>query len=494
MIISLVKASQTFNDCDLLVLPISAKGIKANKPELSIGALDKRLAGTLSREIALFEFKAQLHRPLLVQCGLPGFPRNVLLIGWEGAPRSGYNAQLALRKLGNIVFEQAKSRRAKRVLVQVADLQMQDPSRLQAFCEGLLLSSYCFTKYKTDKKVFELQSVGLLSPRKIAVNAIQRAEVVSRAVSSARDFVNMPAVDCTPPFLVAEARRIAKEQKLGIKVCGRSELRKMKADLMLSVFDGSNEEPSLIRLHYKPRGKAKRKVALVGKGVTFDTGGLCIKSGPGMYEMKQDMAGAAAVLTAIEAIAKLKVPVEVIGFCPVTENMINTLATKPGNVVRALNGKTVEILNTDAEGRLILGDALVLAEKEQCSCIIDLATLTGSVANFLGSEYSGLFASDDGLAEKLLRAAQTASERLVRLPLAPEYRDRLKSPIAELKNIGGAEAGGILGALFLSEFVEKTPWAHIDIAGPAYIDSDRGFNRKGATGVGVRTILQFLQS
>jgi leucyl aminopeptidase len=261
---------------------------------------------------------------------------------------------------------------------------------------------------------------------------------------------------------------------------------------MMSVFRGSNETPYLLTLTYKPK-RAKKVVALVGKGVTFDSGGLSIKSGSGMIDMKMDMAGAAAVLATMQAISKILPDVEVHAYVPATENMINQSATRPGDVVRSLNGKTIEILNTDAEGRLILGDTLVLAERRNPDVIIDLATLTGAVISAIGSDYAGLFSTSDSVASGLSEAAALGGERVWRLPLAPEYRERIKSSIADLKNIGGSEAGSITAALFLREFVEQTAWAHLDIAGTAFTTSDKLATPKGGTGFGVRTLVRYIQ-
>ncbi len=416
----------------------------------------------------------------------------VLLVGFKEEKDVFLNSQ-GLRKIGQTIKDASVKYNLPEVSLYSAAVSVGRDNVLSAILEGILISSYTFDKYKSNEKKTP-KGINNLTILNAAINsqAVHATLVLGKAINGARDLVNLPARDCTPTAIVKQARSIAKSGKLGIKVFSKSDLRKMKADLMLSVFDGSNEEPFLIRMHYKPSGKSNRKVALVGKGVTFDSGGLSIKSGAGMFDMKCDMSGAAAVLGTMEILPQIKSKTEVIAYIPATENMIKDGSTRPGDIVRALNGKSVEILNTDAEGRLILGDALVLAEREKVDEIVDLATLTGSIVSALGGDYAGLFSTDDRLAQKLLNAAAESGERLWRMPLPPEYRDRLKSPFADMKNIGGSEAGSITASLFLKEFVAKTPWAHLDIAGPAFIESEKGYLRKGGTGYGIRTLIRYL--
>jgi leucyl aminopeptidase len=269
----------------------------------------------------------------------------------------------------------------------------------------------------------------------------------------------------------------------------------MKAGALLAVAQGSEEPPYLLRLSYKPKRVTNKKViALVGKGVTFDSGGLSIKTGSGMETMKCDMSGAAAVIATMQAVATLKPGIEIRAYVPTTENMINGVATRPGDVVRAMSGKTIEILNTDAEGRLILADALHLAQQDKCDVIIDLATLTGACMVALGTDYAGLFSNNDGLTQRLQSAGDRAGERLWRMPLAKEYKNWIKSPVADIKNIGKSFGGAITAALFLEEFIGEVEWAHLDIAGPAFVDGESGYIKRGGVGFGVRTLLNYLRS
>ncbi|MHB1925111.1 MAG: leucyl aminopeptidase family protein, partial [Acidimicrobiales bacterium] len=255
----------------------------------------------------------------------------------------------------------------------------------------------------------------------------------------------------------------------------------------------SEQEPRMVRLEYQPAGRPRATVALVGKGITFDSGGLSLKSGEGMMTMKNDMAGAAVVLGTMSVLAELDVPVRVIGFMPMTENMPGGRAIKPGDVLRARNGKTMEVLNTDAEGRLVLADGLSLAAEEKPDAIIDLATLTGAVVVALGRKIAGLMGNDEALVARVQSAGAQAGERYWPLPLPAEYRRDIDSQVADMKNIGNAgQAGSIVAGLFLQEFVDDRPWAHLDIAGTAFGDTDQGYTSRGATGFGLRTLVELL--
>lgn len=307
----------------------------------------------------------------------------------------------------------------------------------------------------------------------------------------------MPASDCTPSHFLECARSIAKSEGIQLKVLEEKELQKMGAHGILSVSNGSAEKPLLITLRYSPKkAKNNKIIGLVGKGVTFDTGGICLKPSSGLEEMKHDMAGAASVLAAIKTISALKPNLEVRAYIPVTENVIDGRSTKPGDIIKTLNGKTVEIINTDAEGRLILADALTVAEREGCDEIIDLATLTGAAVVALGTDCAALYSSDSNLAQNLLKSASASREYLWELPLIEEYKDQLKSKIADLKNIGDKSrgAGSISGALFLQEFISKARWAHIDIAGPALRTAIGDEGEPGASGYGVRTLVNYVLS
>jgi leucyl aminopeptidase len=294
--------------------------------------------------------------------------------------------------------------------------------------------------------------------------------------------------------LARRAAEIAEDGGLGLRVMERAECAKMGMGAFVGVAQGSEEPPKFIHLTYTPKGRPRRRVVLIGKGITFDSGGLDLKTADGMLRMKDDMSGAAGVLGIFQALPQLRPPVEVHGLIAATENMPSGTAQRPGDIVRAMNGLTIEIGNTDAEGRLTLADALAYAVREiKPDEMVDMATLTGAVVIALGQGLSGVMASDDALATRLLAAAETAGERMWRLPLHEEYKDGLKSEVADLNNISSQRgAGAIVAGLFMREFTEGVPWAHLDIAGTAFTERELPLGPKGATGVGVRTLLGYL--
>ena len=318
--------------------------------------------------------------------------------------------------------------------------------------------------------------------------------IAAEATCLARDLVNEPANVVTPTFLARRAAEIAEEGGLALRVLDRAECAKMGMGAYVGVAQGSEEPPKFIHLTYTPKGRARRRVVVIGKGITFDSGGLDLKTADGMLRMKDDMSGAASVLGIFQALPRLKPPVEVHGLIAATENMPSGTAQRPGDIVRAMNGLTIEIGNTDAEGRLTLADALAYAvEHIKPDEMIDMATLTGAVVIALGQGVSGMMASDDGLASRVLAAADGAGERMWRLPLHDEYKDGLKSDVADLNNISSQRgAGAIVAGLFMREFTAGVPWAHLDIAGTAFTERELPLGPKGATGVGVRTLLTYL--
>ncbi len=370
----------------------------------------------------------------------------------------------------------------------------------KALAEGALLGAYTYSKFITVdlEKLRGLQSLaftGRASSRLASV--LKDVEIQGRAVCFARDLVNGPASEVTPSRLVKEARRIAAlVPGMSLKVFGRAELKRMGAGGLLGINAGSSEEPFLIHLHYK-KGRAKR-VALVGKGITFDSGGLSLKPAASMETMKMDMSGAAAVLGVFQALAETRPNADVHGIIAATENMPGGPACKPGDVLRAMNGKTMEILNTDAEGRVILADAISYAVRQKPEALIDLATLTGACVVALGPHIAGALSNDGDLFARIRAASEIEGERLWEMPLVKDYRSEIRSRIADMKNIGGnREAGTIIGGLFLQEFVGETPWVHLDIAGPAWMDRDAAslpYMPAGGTGFFIRSLLSYLRN
>jgi leucyl aminopeptidase len=297
----------------------------------------------------------------------------------------------------------------------------------------------------------------------------------------------------TPKALATAAKRMADKAGLTCEVLGRAQIRKLGMNLFLGVAQGSAEEPQLVRISYEPPRSKSGSVALVGKAITFDSGGLSIKTAQGMEDMKTDMAGAAAIISAMQLVAVLKPPFPVRAYFGACENLPSGTAYKPGDVIQGKNGTTVEVLNTDAEGRLVLADVLAWAVEEKPAAVVDLATLTGAILVALGPWTSGLFSNDEAVARELEGAARSAGESVWRMPLPPEMEELIKSPVADLKNTGGRWGGSINAALFLQHFVGKVPWAHLDIAGPASLDRERGYNPRGGTGAGVRLLAEWIR-
>ncbi len=369
----------------------------------------------------------------------------------------------------------------------------------RAAVEGVLAGQYRFDRYKTaanDRKT-PMRRVTLAVAHSAPVAEIrreaERARIVGEAQCWVRDLQNEPGNSMTPTRLAEEANRLARRRGLRCRVFRRPELRRMRMSALLAVAQGSEEPPALIVLEWTPRRRARERIALVGKGITFDSGGISIKPWKDMWDMKYDMSGGAAVLGAVKAAAELELPIGLLAVVPATENLPSGGALKPGDVIRSRAGVTIEVHSTDAEGRLILADALAFAAERKPDAIIDLATLTGSVVVALGTHASGLFSNDEELSEGLRRAGEDAAERLWPMPIWEEYHGLIKSDIADVKNVGGPYAGSIAAAIFLKRFVGEVPWAHLDIAGTAYLDSPDGYRPKGGAGLGVRLLIRFLE-
>jgi len=367
----------------------------------------------------------------------------------------------------------------------------------EAITEGAILGLYSFAKYKKPEyEDIEEMLIVVREKEKVPIleQSIGKGKVVAEATNLARDMVNEPANYMTPSQMAEVAKEIASKYNLEFKVFDREDMEAMGMGALLGVAKGSNQPPKLIILSYKGDERSEKALGFLGKGITFDSGGISLKASEGMDEMKGDMAGAAAVMTALRAIARLKPKINVTAIIPATENLPSGTALKPGDVLKAMNGKTIEVISTDAEGRLILADVLSYAVKQGLSPLIDLATLTGACRVALGTLYSGLFGNDQDLVNKVLKAAERTGERMWQMPLPEEYKEQNKSEIANVKNTGNRYGGAITAALFLAEFVDNTPWVHFDIAGPALSNKESGYIVKGATGVGVRTLVELALS
>ena len=365
----------------------------------------------------------------------------------------------------------------------------------QAVAEGMVLGAYQFLEYKHDGKPSKLAKVSVISDGGTEVRAaLARGSVIADAVVWARDMINQPALAKPPAEMAAEARRLLRGRGVTVQVFDVAQLRQQKLGGVLGVGQGSHQTPRFLKLTYKPPGANGKALAFVGKGVVFDSGGLSLKTGAGMETMKCDMSGAAAVIGAMSALQELGVKTRVNGYVPLVENMPSGTAIRPGDVLRIHNGKTVEVLNTDAEGRLILADALSLASEDKPAAVIDLATLTGACVVALGEKIAGLMGNDDGWMSQVQAAADRTGERVWPLPLPTDYRRGIDSSVADMKNVGPREGGALTAGLFLQEFVDGVPWVHLDIAGPAFLSGDDGYHPKGGTGFGVRTLLELAGS
>ncbi len=405
-----------------------------------------------------------------------------------------------LRKAAGTAIRFAKPRRIREVSLLAPDAGVEALDTLligRALAEGAVIGNYDSDTYRTDRVDRSLESVQILGSE--ALNAgVQEGIIIGDAQNFARTLVNEPGNYLTPTVLGQHAASMAKQAGLQCEVYGADKLHELKMGAFWSVSQGSAEAPALIVMTYEPEGGVSKDapvLGLVGKGITFDTGGISLKPGDGMEKMKYDMAGGAAMIGAMQAIAALKPNVKIISIVCAAENMPSGTAQKPGDIQTAMSGKTIEIINTDAEGRLVLADGLHYAKQLGATHLIDAATLTGAVVVALGVINAGVFSNNDATYEKFARALEISGERFWRLPVEDDYRDQIKSSIADIMNTGGTRYGGaISAAMFLKEFADETPWVHLDIAGVAWIDDGKPWLAKGPTGVAVRSILEWARS
>jgi leucyl aminopeptidase len=476
---------------DAVVVGVYADDKKLREPAARVNeASGRALAQVLEAE--KFQGKAGSVTHLYSNGRLPA--RRVVVVGLG---KRAETTPETVRRAAAAGLRRARDLGARAVATEVLGDRLPARARAQAVVEGAVLGTYTFDRYKREKSDKQVQTLQLVEPdgrqRREVAEGVRRGEVFAGATWLARDLINAPANDVNPTHLAKVALDLAKDSGLSVQVFERADCRKMGMGAFLGVAAGSEQPPKFIHLTYTPKGRSRRRVAVIGKGITFDSGGLDLKTAEGMLRMKDDMSGAAAVLGIMKALPQLRPAVEVHGLIAATENMPSGTATRPGDVLRAMNGTTIEIGNTDAEGRLTLADAICYAsQKVGAEEIIDMATLTGACVVALGPLCSGLFANDQALADRLLAAAETAGERVWQLPLIEEYRENLKSDVADLNNVGPRGGGAITAGLFLKEFAGDKPWAHLDIAGPAFIEKDTPLAPKGATGYAVRTILTYL--
>lgn len=498
MIISFSPQSITDYDGEAFVLWIEER---AAARKSALRGLDRVFQGTLLSSLErLFpeEQRSAVKQVLLPSFGHLSTP-HLLCVPLNTATMTVDGGRLLGAALARAIQDHHLTRVA---LLLPPSLTLKRPLEGEAFFEGLFLGAYQFHTYKTpvaDPSVrieAAIEICGIpVRERQGWIRLIDRARACATAISLARDLVNTPSADMHPGRLVEVAEEIAARSPLcSCTHLGVERMRELGMEPTLAVGRGSIHEPQGVHLIYRPKGRIKKRIALIGKAVTFDSGGLSIKSADGMMTMKMDMAGAATVLGLFELLPALKLPIEVHGIFLAVENMPSGTAYRPGDVVRAMNGKTIEVLNTDAEGRLTLADALSYAAETKPDVMIDVATLTGAAVVALGEEITALFASDPRLEKALLRASIDADEVVCPMPLYAPYMDQIKSKVADLKNHGGRPAGAITAALFLSHFTNGLPWAHLDIAGPSFVEREhRADTPHGGTGVGVRLLARYLQ-
>ena len=416
--------------------------------------------------------------------------KRLLLVG--GGKSKAFAAS-DLRKLAGAAVRALKPRNLRSMAIILHD-GIPGVEAVRAVVEGAIVGNFDPDTYKSDRKDQSIESLTVVASGDQASlqRSMDEARVLAESQNFTRELVNEPSNRMTPTILANHAREMAKESGLKFEVFGADKIKELKMGAFWGVAQGSDEPPALIVMRYEPAGAPEKPVlGLVGKGVTFDTGGISIKPADGMEKMKYDMAGGATMIGAMRAIALLKPKVKVIGIVCATENMPSGKAQKPGDIQTAMSGKTIEIINTDAEGRLVLADGLCYARQLGCTHLIDAATLTGAVVVALGYANAGIFANDEELYNRMKNALEQSGEKMWRLPLDDEYKDQIKSNIADIMNTGGRWGGAITAAMFLKEFAEDTPWIHLDIAGTAWLEDNKPWIAKGPSGIAVRSLVEF---
>lgn len=474
-------------DTDLLVLPIFEREDLSGDLRLA----DEATGGALGRALSSQEIRGRLYDVHITP----------VTSGWRagrlafvGAGKRGEYTTERVRRVATAVALHARHRRVTH-LAWLHRGDVNPAAAAQAAAEGLILANFSGDRYKSGERsapaFAQLAIVVAGTDRAVVEQAVERGRILGESSNIARELCNEPANVLTPTVFADRASDICSAVGLGVEILGEREIAKLGMGLLLGVARGSVEPPRVIVLRHDPPGAPKSPVlGLVGKGVTFDTGGISIKPADGMERMKDDMAGGAAVICAMRAIALLKAPIRVIGIVPATENMPGGRAVKPGDVLTSASGKTVEVTNTDAEGRLVLGDGLWYARTLGATHLVDVATLTGACVVALGKAASGIFGQPESWVETVRATGQQAGDRCWPMPLYDEYADQLRSDIADMMNSSGRPAGACTAAMFLKEFVGDMPWVHMDVAGTAWAEESKPWQPKGASGVAVRTLAE----
>jgi len=481
-------------DADVLIVPWFE-----GEPAASLPGLDDAIGGELTRAVAAKEFEGRPYEFMLTAVADRSWiARRLALVGTgRVADFSGDLARKVAATVG-LAMKQRRVGRAAFALPQGLPAGLDAAEVAQAVIEGLTLSEFNPGSYKTadvppgKPPIWTIATAGVSADRQSAViAAVQRGRLLGESSNVAREMANEPSNTLTPREFARRAEALVAGSGLSFEVLDEKRIAELGMGMLLGVARGSNEPPRLMVLRHNPPGAPAGPVlGLVGKGITFDTGGISLKPADGMERMKDDMAGGSAVVCAMRAIAMLNAPIRVIGVVPTTENMPGGRAIKPGDVLKSAEGKTVEVINTDAEGRLILGDGLWYARQLGATHLVDVATLTGAIVTALGKLTSGLFGTPQSWVDIVRRVADRAGDRMWPMPLFEEYRDQIKSDIADMANTGGRPAGSVTAALFLKEFTGWLPWAHLDIAGTAWAEESKPYLPKGPSGVAVRTLVE----
>jgi leucyl aminopeptidase len=467
---------------------------KKEKPQLKLATGDSAVQAVAADLLASGEMTGKpfetnlLHKP----AGLKA--KRLLLIGGGAAKKfTSYD----LRRIAGAAVRTLKSR-GIRSFAFIAPTGISAAEAVRAIVEGALVGNFDPDYYRSDRKDQKIDALTIVASGNTDQGALEKAaheaQVIGESQNFTRDLVNEPSNRMTPTILADRAKKMCEEVGLKCEVYGADKIKELKMGAFWSVAQGSDEPPALIVMKYEPAGAPEKPVlGLVGKGITFDTGGISIKPAEGMEKMKYDMAGGATMIGAMRALALLKPKVKVVGIVCATENMPSGKAQKPGDVQIAMSGKSIEIINTDAEGRLVLADGLFYARQLGCTHLVDAATLTGAVVIALGFANAGIFANDDNMYERFHKANDEAGEKMWRLPLDDEYKENIKSTIADIVNSGGRWGGAINAAMFLKEFAEDTPWIHLDIAGTAWMEDQKPWIAKGPSGIALRSLVQFVK-
>ena len=479
-----------------LILPFFCKqGLEGELIEF-----DKKISGAIKQALKRGDFSGKFGTIQLIH-PLSGKSERIVLTGLGDKRKA---TREIIRQAVSAAINSLKTVQCADAAILVPEIDSIDGKDLgQIISETAILSAYEFSQYKKndEKKKTVLKEICVLANKDnlgVIRSGGEIGEKIAFAVCLARNLANEPANIVTPATLANEAVKMAKQNKIKHKILEQKDMKRLGMGAILGVAKGSDEPAKFIILEYAPKFKIQNSkfkiptIVLVGKGITFDSGGISIKPSQSMDEMKYDMAGGATVIGAMQAAAQLKLPINLIGLIPSTENLPSGTAQRPGDIVRAMNGKTIEVLNTDAEGRMIMADALVYAKKYNPDAVIDFATLTGAIVVAIGEHASGLFSNNEKLEKNLKKAGEAAGERVWPMPMYDEYFEQIKGDLADIRNIGGKEGGPSTAAKFLEQFTDF-PWAHLDIAGTAWTTKPKPYRPKGATGVGVRLIIEFLK-